>query len=189
MPQLREPGRGSRPVGEARCHHWGGQEEEGWDTIGISFFALVQALRQQDASCMGYWQWRQTAAGISDSRDRHGPPPLGSVNRHHLQPQSPLSSPQKWALHPSITCCPHSPGNIHALLLPLPKALSTAYTCLRVTATSQSPATRSSLCHLSAGSHHCQGPNNQALATSPAHCLNLLVRRHRPYNGTCLSRG
>ena len=34
--QLRKPRRRSRPTGEARCHCWEGQEEEGWTTIGIS---------------------------------------------------------------------------------------------------------------------------------------------------------
>ena len=32
-PQQREPGRRSRPAGEARCHCWGGGEEEGWTII------------------------------------------------------------------------------------------------------------------------------------------------------------
>ena len=36
MPQQREPGRRSGPTGETRCHCWGGQEEEGRTTIGIS---------------------------------------------------------------------------------------------------------------------------------------------------------
>ena len=49
----------------------------------------------------------------------------------------------------TIHCC--FPGNKHALQLPLPKALGTAYSCLKVTATSQGPATKSSLCHFRAG--------------------------------------
>ena len=39
--QLREPRRRSGPTGEARHHCWGGQEEEGWTTIRISFPAHV----------------------------------------------------------------------------------------------------------------------------------------------------
>lgn len=27
----------SEPIGEARCHCWGGKKEEGWTTIGIFF--------------------------------------------------------------------------------------------------------------------------------------------------------
>ena len=72
----------------------------------------------------------------------------------------------------STTCSiSHSPGNAH--VLPLPNALGTTYTCFKVTATSQSPATRSSLHHLPMGHCHCQGPRNQALATRHAYCLHL----------------
>ena len=109
----------------------------------------------------------------------------GSMNRHHLWSQSPQSSAQRRALQPSAThCCSHSPGNTCALPLPLPKSPGTTYTCLRVAAIFQYPATRSSLCHLPADSHHCQGPRNQALDISPAHCLHLPGSRH-----STLSRG
>ena len=39
-PQPREPRRRSGPTGGARSHYWGGQEEEGWTTIGISLGTL-----------------------------------------------------------------------------------------------------------------------------------------------------
>ena len=41
----REPGRRSRLAGERRHHCWGGQEEEGWTAIGISFPMHAQTLR------------------------------------------------------------------------------------------------------------------------------------------------
>ena len=106
------------------------------------------------------------------------------MNRHHLWPQSPLGSPKRRALQPSTTYCPHSPENAHVLLLLLPKALGTAYTSPRVTATSQSSASLIILHHLPIGPRHCQGPSNQALAISPAHCLPLPGRKHKPYTGT-----
>ena len=123
---------------------------------------------------MGFGQQGQSVTAISDSRG--GLQVLsvfyGSVNRHHLQPQSPLGSLQWRALQSStIHCGSHYPGKVHTLLLPLPKALGPACTSLRVTVTSQGPATRSSLCHIPMGPFHCQGPSNQALATVPAHTL------------------
>ena len=57
----REPGRRSRLAGERRHHCWGGQEEEGWTAIGISFSEHGQTLRkwgyrQQGTSHTGYGQ-------------------------------------------------------------------------------------------------------------------------------------
>ena len=96
------------------------------------------------------------------------------MNSHHLWPQSPERSAQRKALQLSTThCCSHSPRNTHTLLLPLPNVLGNTYTCLRITVTSQGPATRKSLCHLPAGACHYQEPSKQALATSPAHCFHL----------------
>ena len=37
MPQRGDPGRRYGSIEEARHHCWGGQEEEQWPTIGISF--------------------------------------------------------------------------------------------------------------------------------------------------------
>ena len=55
----------------------------------------------------------------------------------HLWPQSPQGpSPLQKALQLSTTNCPHSPGNAHALLLPLPRALGTTHKSLRITVTS-----------------------------------------------------
>ena len=53
------------------------------------------------------------------------------------------------------------PGNAHTTLLLLPKALDTAYSSLRVTATSQGPETRSSLYRFPVGPGHCQGPGTR----------------------------
>ena len=97
-----------------------------------------------------------------------------SMNRHHLWPQSTQGSVQRRALKPSTTCCcSEFPGNVHALLLPLPNAMGAAYSCLRVAATSQGLETRSSLHLLPTAPCHCQGPNNQTLVTSFGHCLIL----------------
>ena len=41
------PRRRSGPTGKARHHCWGGQEEEGWIAIGISFSALTQTWRAE----------------------------------------------------------------------------------------------------------------------------------------------
>lgn len=109
---------------------------------------------------------------IYESRGGHACYHEGSMNRHHLQPQSPQRSAQRGALQPSTTrCCSHCPGNTHALMLPLTNVSGTIQNFLKLTATSQGPATRSSLHHLPVGPCHCQRPSNQALATSPAHCL------------------
>lgn len=70
-------------------------------------------------------------------------------------------------------CSSHSPGNAQALSQPLPNAPRAAYTCLRVTVTSQGRANGSSLCHLPAGPCNYQGPSKQALATRAAHCPHL----------------
>lgn len=98
----------------------------------------------------------------------------GPVNRYHPGHQSPQGLPLRRAQQLSVTHCPHFPGNAHIPQLPLPKALDTASTSLRVTAISQGPTTRSSLHpHFPVDSHHCQGHSNQALATGPAHCVHL----------------
>ena len=96
---------------------------------------------------------------IYESRGGHACYHEGSMNRHHLQPQSPQRSAQRRALQPSTTCCCfHSRGNARVLFLLLPNALSSTYKCLRVTAISQGPATRTSLFYLLLGSFHFQGP-------------------------------
>ena len=57
MPQLRELRRRSGPAGEARCHCWWGQEEEGLTTIGIFFPVHAWILRGWGTSGTGYrWQ-------------------------------------------------------------------------------------------------------------------------------------
>ena len=76
----------------------------------------------------------------------------------------------------------------HPLLLSVPqehtrpaaapaRCSEATYACL-ITVTSQGPATRSSLCHLPVVLDSGKGPSNQALATSPAHCLHLPGSTH-----------
>ena len=124
-----------------------------------------------------------TGVGIKNGHLRHqrwawpATTRVGSVSRHHLGPRH-LRSKNR-ALQPSTTCCcSHSPGNIPILLLPLPNVPGTTYTCL-TTVTSQGPATRSTLLHLPMGPCRCQGPSNQALAATLAHCLHLPGNTHR----------
>ena len=100
------------------------------------------------------------------------------MNRHYLHPQSPQGSLLRRALQLSATHCLHFPGNAHAPPFLQPKALGTA---LRVTDTTQGPASRSSLhSHLPMGPHHCQGPGNQAPTTGPAihHITKRKVKNH-----------
>ena len=112
------------------------------------------------------WEWLATTMGLW----------TGTI----CSPKSPQGSAQRRALQTSTThCCSHIPGNTPVLLLPLLNVLGAAYS--KVTATFQGPATRSSLCHLPIGPCHYQGPSNQVLATSPAHCLHLPGSTHRPY--------
>ena len=133
---------------------------------------------QYGTSCM-MDRW-QTAAVISDTRGRHGLPPVGAVNRYHLQPQAPHWWAKKRALRASTTRCgSHLSGNTPTLQLPLPNAPGTTYTCL-ITITSQAPVTRSSLHHLLMGPCCCQVSSNQALAISPANCLHLPGSTYTP---------
>ena len=124
------------------------------------------------------WYTGQTTPVISDTRGGCGPPPLGVCEQAPpiAQGTSEVSKEEDTATEHHLLLL-HSTGNTPALLLPLPDTLGTTYTCL-ITVTSQCPATRSSLCHLPMGPCHCQGPSNQALTTSPAHCLHLPGSMH-----------
>ena len=51
-PQLREAGMRSGPTGEARHHCWGGQEEVGRATIGISISAQAARVGLWVAKCL-----------------------------------------------------------------------------------------------------------------------------------------
>ena len=112
-------------------------------------------------------------AVISDTRRRHGPPPLGVCEQ---VPPAALVTSDVSKEEGSAT--EHHPlllsllGNTPALLLPLPNAPCTAYIC-QITVTSQGPASRSSMHHLPDGPCQCQETSNQTLATSPAHCFHL----------------
>ena len=65
-----------------------------------------------------------------------------------------------------------TPLGTHALLCHCQMLQVLPTLCLTVTVTSQGPATTSCLRHLPVGPCHCQGPSNQDLAPSPAHCLS-----------------
>ena len=130
----------------------------------------------------------ETTAVNSDNRGGHGPSPLRVCE--HTPPAAPgtteFGKEESTATeHHLLLLSPHSHGNTPALLLlSLPEALSTTYTCL-ITVTSQSPATRSSLHHLPMGPCHCQGSSNQALATSLAHCHHLPGSMHSTLKIKC----
>ena len=80
----------------------------------------------------------QTMIAILYSRGGHGLPPL----RVHEQAQlaalvtSEVHRERRALQLSTIYCCYHSPWNAHTLQWLLPNSLGTAYTCLRVTATS-----------------------------------------------------
>lgn len=143
---------------------------------GIYFSVHVQALR-----CRASLVWAMGGRGKLPQPSQTPEVGIvchyqGSVNRHHLWPQSPQGLPQRRALQQSINCCcSHTSGNAQALLLPQPKA--------------PGPATRSSLCHLLRGPHHCQRPSNQAWATGPANCLHLPGSTCMPCTSTPPIRG
>ena len=123
---------------------------------------------------MVYKRQGQTTTVISDSRGELGPPPLGFCEQALLVAPVTSEAGTERALQLSTTCCcSHSSGDAHTLLLQLPNAPGATYFRLRVTSTSQGPATRNSLHHLPTRPCHCQGPSNQLLATSPAQCLSL----------------
>ena len=70
--ELRKLRRRSGSAGEARCHCWGGQEEEEWTTIGISFTAHMQTLRGRDTSGADYRWQEATCSGLRDQVILHG---------------------------------------------------------------------------------------------------------------------
>ena len=98
----------------------------------------------------------------------------GSMNWHHLW--APVTSGLSAE---DDTATEHNPlflsfpRNTLALLLPLSNALSTAYSFLRVTATSQGSASMSSPHQFSVGPFYCKRSNKKALAASPTHCLHF----------------
>ena len=132
---------------------------------------------QCGTSYMIYSRWGQTKAVISDTRGRHGPPPLG-VHEQAL-PAAPVTSEVHKeagsATKHHLLLPPLPSGNTSPHAVPLPNAPGTAYTYL-TTVTSQGPASRSSRHHLPMGLCHCQEPRNQVLATSTANCLHILGR-------------
>lgn len=146
-------------------------ERSSGTAIGISFSA---------PACVWALRWRgQTTAVVSDSRGGCRPPPPGV---HEWVPPVPpvtsgVSAEEGTATESHLLLS--LSGNAHTL----PNVLGAAYTCLKITATSQGPGARSSLCHLPRDLCHCQWPSYQALATSPAQCLHLPESMHRLYPG------
>ena len=187
-------------VGEGECSHCWGWQEKGQTAIGIFFSVHMQALRQWNTSCVGYrwwgtsWRAMGSLVPLTWATGGGGKLPQPSQTSEMILAHTSrglwtgnICSPNHLKVpHRGGHCsqstmhyCFHSPGNAHILLLPLRNILGSTYTCLRITATFQGPVSRSSLCHLPAGPHYCQGPRNQALATSPAHCLYLPRSTHR----------
>ena len=129
-------------------------------------------------SCMIYRQQGQSPAAISDTRGGHGPPPL--LVCEQAPPVVPVTSEDRkeedTAIehHPLLLSLPWEHTHLAAATATCPGA---TYTFL-ITVTSQGPATRSSLCHLPVVLDSGKGPSNQALATSPAHCLHLPGSTH-----------
>ena len=95
-------------------------------TIGISLPGHAWAPGWQGTSCIRYGWWRQITMAISDCGGGHGLPPLGSMNRHHPWPQSPLGSAKRRVLQLRATRCgSHSLGNAqscccHCQMIQLP---------------------------------------------------------------------
>ena len=81
------------------------------------------------------------------------------------------------------------PRNAHALLLPLQKSPGSTYTYLRITASSQGPATRTSLYQLPAGPHNCQVNSYWQLATGTAHHFHLPGSMHKKCTSISLIKG
>ena len=87
-----------------------------------------------------------TTTVITDSREGHGLLPQGVPEQ--APPVVPITSEE--GIANTSFCCSCSPGNSRTLLLLLLNALVTLKICLELITTSQDPATRSSLYHLSA---------------------------------------
>ena len=135
-----------------RCHFHGL-----WVVVLLSGAKCVRVPVAWSTGCRG------KISVISDFKCGHGPTTLG------VHEQAPPVAPCT-----SEVCTEE--GNAtkqHVVLLSLPwectdpaKHPGTAYTCLRITSTSQGPETRSSFCHFPAGPCHCQEPSKQAQSTA-----------------------
>ena len=137
---------------------WAGDESHSWGTVGGGLGSqekqgtMLGRVRERGERyfplCSGYRCQVQTAQPSQTPEVGMSATTKGSMNRHHWWPKSPQGSLPRRAPQPSATHCPHFQRNAHTLLLLLTKALRTTYTSLRVIATPQGPATRSSLPHL-----------------------------------------
>ena len=150
----------------------GGQEEGRRDCHRCLFLCTCSGFLVQGASCSGYRWWGPSCPGswvagyllyglwgkTITARGGHDPRLLRVYEP--ATPSVPVTSGV--TAEEDNTTNHHSPVNAQILLLPLPKVLGTAYTSVRVVATSQGPATRISLYHLPMGPRHYQGPSNHA---------------------------
>ena len=184
---------------------WEGVRERGVATIGI-FFSLLAGSRVAGCllhklwvvgpSCTGSWMTGRLSLQAMGG-EANDPQPSrcvacyhkGSMNRHHLQPQTLKGMPQQRHCNQAPAIIALTPLGKHTPCVATAKGSGAFYTCLRVTATSQGTATRSRLHHLPRGHHHCQGPSNQAIATGPNNCLHLPGSMHRPYTSTMPIKG
>ena len=91
VPQPREPRRRCGPIGEARHHHWGGQQEEGLTAIGISFSAHGGLSKGRAMDWGVPLVWAKCGGGKPPQSSQTPEVGMachhqGPVNRHHLWP-------------------------------------------------------------------------------------------------------
>ena len=101
IPQQRVHRRRLEPTGKARCHCWGGGEEDGWDLHTNILLYTHQALSgYKPQQPLGLLRWAQhTTTKVP-------------INGYCLQPQSSQGSPLWRALQQSTTNCPHPTENL-----------------------------------------------------------------------------
>ena len=108
------------------------------------------------------------------------------MNRQHLRPHSPQGSMQRRAQQQSTTCCcSPSPGNAHTRLLPLPNPSGCHLHLCKGHYHFPGPCNQEHSVPPSCRSLPLSRPRNQALATSPDHCLHLPGNMSRLYTSTC----
>lgn len=115
-------GLGTHTIKEGTIVGEGERRRNGTAIVGHAHLSLCmcECTDAMASLALAVWGAGEAAVAISDSRGGPSLPPLGVCERYHLQPQG---LPQRRALQPRATCYSHSPGNVHALLLLLPKAL------------------------------------------------------------------
>ena len=172
MPQAVEQSATAEEIWEelwpCRHHCWGGQEVERCYHHKEMF--LCAHTGSQEAGPLWYGLWGQTAAAITDSRGMRDQPPLGVLK------QAPLAAP--------VTSGVASKEGTATESQSLP-SLPWEHTHPIVTTAKGSGCC---LC-LPEGSHHCQGPSDEALAIGPAHCFHLHGNKHGLYISSTPSLG